>query len=69
MTDYLVIYEQGENSWGAYAPDLPGCIAAGETREDVERLMREAVAAHLEMLSEQGLSKPAPANFPGFVAA
>jgi predicted RNase H-like HicB family nuclease len=65
MTDYLVIYEQGEASWGAYAPDLPGCVAVGETRDEVELLMREAVGAHLALLTE----KPAPASFPGIIAA
>lgn len=69
MTEYLVIYEQGDTSWGAYSPDLPGCVAVGETREEVEQLMREAVEAHLKALREQGIHVPAPASFPGFIAA
>ena len=40
---YLVIIEKGPNSWGAYVPDLPGCVAAGESRDEVVRLIREAI--------------------------
>src|SRR5689334_24571069 len=50
MTQYLVIYEQGPDSWGAYSPDLPGCVAAGSSRAEVEQLMREAVEAHIDVL-------------------
>ena len=45
---YLVVIEQGPSSFGAYVPDLPGCVATGETREEVTRLIHEAVAFHLE---------------------
>lgn len=47
---YTVIFEQGETSWGAYVPDLPGCVAAGESREDVLQLIREAIAFHIDGL-------------------
>src|ERR1051325_9182258 len=43
MTQHLVIYEQGPDSWGAYSPDLPGCTAVASSRDEVEHLMREAV--------------------------
>lgn len=69
MTQYLVIYERGEHSWGAYSPDLLGCVAAGRTREEVETLMRGAVEQHLDVMRQRGLAVPRPANFPGFVAA
>ena len=69
MMQYLVIYERGEDSWGAYSPDLPGCVATGDTREEVETLMAGAVEQHLDVMREQGLSAPTPSNFPGFVAA
>ena len=69
MTQYLVIYEQGPESWGAYSPDLPGCIAAGSSREEVERLMRDAVEAHVDILRSEGLAVPEPSSFPGYVAA
>lgn len=69
MTKYLVIFEQGEESWGAYVPDLPGCVAAGPTREEVERLMREAIPFHLEGMREVGEPIPAPVCSAGYVAA
>lgn len=51
---YTVIVEQGEASWGAYVPDLPGCVAAADSREEVLQLIREAIDLHLEALIEQG---------------
>ena len=69
MTDYLVIYEQGDSSWGAYSPDLPGVAVVGDTREEVERLMRDAIPLHLEGLREAGISLPQPRNAAGTIAA
>ena len=60
--NYLVVVEEGASSFGAYVPDLPGCIAAGETREEVLILIREAIAFHLEGMKEDGLSIPRPAS-------
>lgn len=57
---YMVIIEQGEGSWGAYVPDLPGCVAAAETREGVVELIREAIEFHLEGLREDGKDAPEP---------
>ena len=57
---YTVIVEEGAVSWGAYVPDLPGCVAAGESREEVLRLIREAIEFHLEGLKEQGQPIPVP---------
>ena len=51
---YTVIVEKGDASWGAYVPDFPGCIAAGETREEVLQLIREAVEFHIEGLRQDG---------------
>ncbi len=49
MSDYVVIYEQADDGgWGAYLPDLPGVVALGESREEVERRIAEAVALYLE---------------------
>ena len=45
---YVVVYEETTTGCSAYVPDLPGCIAAGGTREETERLIREAIAFHLE---------------------
>ncbi len=64
---YTVIYEKGSTSWGAYVLDLPGVISVGDSREEVERLIREAVEFHLEGLREEGLSIPAPSSFAGVV--
>lgn len=69
MPQYLVIYEQGQDSWGAYSPDLPGCTAVGSSRDEVEQLMREAVEAHVNVLRGEGLVVPQPSSFPGYVAA
>ena len=57
---YLVVIEEGDESFGAYVPDLPGCAAVGATKEEALRLVREAIALHLEALKEQGLPVPAP---------
>ncbi|MCL4795839.1 MAG: type II toxin-antitoxin system HicB family antitoxin [Bryobacteraceae bacterium] len=62
---YTVIYEQGDSSWGAYVPDLPGVAAAADTREAVEVLLREAVEYHLEGLAAEGQPIPKPASFAG----
>ncbi|MDH4245780.1 MAG: type II toxin-antitoxin system HicB family antitoxin [Nitrospira sp.] len=59
---YLVVVEKGPSSYGAYVPDLPGCVAAGESREEVLSLIREAIALHLEELKEQGQPIPAPSS-------
>ena len=52
---YAVIYEKGPDSFGAHVPDLPGCIAAGETFEETEALIREAIEIHLEALRNEGM--------------
>jgi predicted RNase H-like HicB family nuclease len=64
---YTVIYEQGPTSWGAYVPDLPGVITVGDTREEAERLIAEAVEFHLEGMREEGLAIPTPSSFAGIV--
>ncbi len=51
---YAVVIERSETGYGAYVPDLPGCVAAGETLAETERLIREAVEFHLEGLREDG---------------
>ena len=59
---YLVILEEGPSSFGAYVPDLPGCVAVGDTREEVLKLIQEAIEFHLEGMKEEGLSIPRPAS-------
>jgi predicted RNase H-like HicB family nuclease len=66
---YGVVIEKGETSYGAYVPDLPGCVAVGETLEEVEQLIREAVQFHIEGLQEEGLPVPEPTSFFEFVEA
>ena len=62
---YTVIYEKGDSTWGAYVPDLPGVIAAGDSRGEVESLIREAVEFHIEGLRAEGLAVPPPASWAG----
>lgn len=59
---YAVIVEEGENSFGAYVPDLPGCVALGETREEVLQLIQEAIEFHIEGLREDGQPIPEPSS-------
>ena len=59
---YLVVVEKGPTSYGAYVPDLPGCVAAGETKEEALSLIREAIELHLEGLKEEGQPVPAPSS-------
>lgn len=57
---YLVVIEQGASSFGAYVPDLPGCVAVGDTREEVTQLIHEAIEFHLEGMQEDGQPIPQP---------
>ncbi len=59
---YLVVVERGRDAWGAHVPDLPGCIAAGKTREEALRLIREAIVFHVEGLQEAGEAIPSPSS-------
>lgn len=60
---YLVIIEETETGFSAFSPDLPGCVATGSTREEVEGAMGEAVGFHLEGLREEGIEVPAPHTY------
>lgn len=66
MTTYAVIYEHGPSpdngheTWSAYVPDLPGCVSVGETREECEVMIREAIEFHIDGLREDGLPVPMP---------
>ena len=59
---YTVIIEKGDTSFGAYVPDLPGCVAVAETREEVTALIQEAIEFHLEGMREEGLAIPEPVS-------
>jgi predicted RNase H-like HicB family nuclease len=70
MSDYVVIYEQAEDGgWGAYLPDLPGVVALGATRPEVEERIGEALAAYADDLRGRGGSLPVPHHTAGTVAA
>jgi predicted RNase H-like HicB family nuclease len=64
---YMVVVERGETSWGAHVPDLPGCIAVGESREEVLRLIREAIEFHIDGLKQDGQPVPTPSSEGEFV--
>ena len=59
---YAVVIEKTDNGYSAYAPDLPGCVAAGDSRAETERLIREAIAMHVQSLKEQGHPVPDPST-------
>jgi predicted RNase H-like HicB family nuclease len=70
VKEYLVIYEQAEDgAWGAHSPDVDGVFALGQTREQAERRMAEALAAHVAYLRESGRPVPDPHTDAGRVAA
>ena len=60
--EYLVVVEKGKTSFGAYVPDLPGCVAVGETRREVLKLIREGIELHIDSLREAGEPVPAPTS-------
>jgi predicted RNase H-like HicB family nuclease len=62
MSRYVVLLEEGPSGFSAYSPDLPGCVAAAETREEAERLMGEALESHVAMLRDRGEPVPAPST-------
>ena len=59
---YAVIVEEGEKSFGAHVPDLPGCVAVADTRAEVLKLIQEAVEFHLEGLRQDGKAIPEPSS-------
>jgi predicted RNase H-like HicB family nuclease len=68
MIEYTVIYEKGETNWGAYIPDLLGCISIGDTFLEVQENIKEAIALYLEVLQEDGQPNPQPSIQVGKVA-
>jgi len=64
---YAVVIEKGENGYGVYVPDLPGCIAAADTKEEVKKLIHEAIEFHIEGLKEDGELIPEPASSIEFI--
>lgn len=60
MMRYAVIIEKGPETYGAYVPDLPGCVAVGKSAKEVKKLIAEAINLHLDGLREDGLPVPEP---------
>jgi predicted RNase H-like HicB family nuclease len=69
MSEYVVIYEQGSDSCGAYCPDLPGLGVVGDTRAEAEGLIREGVELHIASLREHGEPTPLAMSTAGVVSA
>jgi predicted RNase H-like HicB family nuclease len=69
MMRYAVVIEKASNNFSAYVPDLPGCIATGDTVEEVEGLIREAITLHMKSLREDGLPVPSPSSHVEYVEA
>ena len=67
MRKYAVVIEQGERNLSAYVPDLPGCITTGDSVENIERNIREAIELHLHGLREDGAPIPEPKTFVAYV--
>ena len=59
---YAIVVEKTENNYSAYVPDLPGCIATGQTVKEIEKEIREAIEFHIEGLREDGLNIPQPTS-------
>jgi len=65
---YAVVIERTATGYSAYVPDLPGCVSVGETREEMERNIREAIGLYLDELREQGSPLPPPTTDTEYVA-
>lgn len=68
MSEYLVIIEKAESNYSAYSPDLPGCVATGDTKGETMQRMREAIALHLAGLREDGLPVPPASSTADYIA-
>jgi len=64
---YAVIVERGETSYGAYVPDLPGCVAVAETKDEVLSLIRDAIEFHLDGIRQEGQVVPVPSSFTEYI--
>lgn len=59
---YPIVIEKAENNYAAFSPDVPGCVATGETIEETTRVMKEALLFHFEGMQEEGLAIPEPTS-------
>jgi predicted RNase H-like HicB family nuclease len=60
--EFLVVVEKGKTSYGAYVPDLPGCVAVGESRREVLKLIREGIQIHIQAMRQAGEPVPTPTS-------
>ncbi|HEO71196.1 MAG TPA: type II toxin-antitoxin system HicB family antitoxin [Candidatus Hydrogenedentes bacterium] len=67
MREYAVVYEKGDNNWGAIVPDLPGCVSIGDTFEAAQENVKEAIELYIEVLEERGEAIPEPRHRTGNV--
>jgi predicted RNase H-like HicB family nuclease len=67
MKKYLIIVEQTETGYSAYSPDVPGCASTGQTKEEVEHNIQEAIQFHLEGLREEGYPIPEPSTYSSYI--
>jgi predicted RNase H-like HicB family nuclease len=67
MHRYLVVIEEAAGNFSAYSPDLPGCVATGQTREEVTRHMQEAIELHIQGIVEDELPIPVPRTFAEYI--
>jgi predicted RNase H-like HicB family nuclease len=67
MMRYAIVIEKAENNYAAYVPDLPGCVATGQTIEEAEQQIREAIDLHLRGMREDGLPIPEPSSSVDYV--
>jgi predicted RNase H-like HicB family nuclease len=64
---YAIVIEKANGNYSAYVPDLPGCIATGETIEAIEREIRDAIRFHIEGLKQDGLPVPQPTSIAEYI--
>jgi predicted RNase H-like HicB family nuclease len=66
---YVVVFEKASSNYAAFVPDLPGCVATGATREEVEQLIREGIQLYIDTLREDGKHVPEPSAWAELVEA
>ena len=67
MKKYLIIVEKTSTGYSAFSPDVPGCGSTGETKEEVERNIQEAIAFHIEGLRQEGYEIPEPSTYSSYI--
>jgi predicted RNase H-like HicB family nuclease len=67
MRRYAIIIEKSDSGYGAFVPDLPGCVAVGKSIQETERLIKEAIEFHLEGMKEDGVEIPLPTSVAEYV--